>query len=111
VENYISTHAGMDLSKVFQEYLNTTMVPTLEYRIKGSKLSYRWSSVVPGFSMPVKVSLTDSGTAFIHPTETWKTAPLALKSPASFHVDENFYVNSRNMDEPAAAPGQQPAGL
>ena len=102
VENYISKQAGIDLSKVFQEYLNTTMVPTLEYRINGSTLSYRWSNVVPGFAMPVKLSLTDNGTTFVHPTETWKTAKLSLKSPESFHVDENFYVNSQNMDKPAA---------
>ncbi len=104
VENYISKHAGIDLGKLFQEYLNTTMVPTFEYRINGSQLSYRWSNVVPGFAMPVKVSLTDHGTAFVYPTETWKTATLSLKSPDSFHVDENFYVNSQNMDKPAEKP-------
>jgi aminopeptidase N len=103
VEDYISKHAGIDLSKVFAEYLTTTMVPVLEYRINGSTLSYRWSNVVSGFEMPVKVSLTDNGTTFIHPSETWKTAKLQLKSPDTFHVDENFYVNTRNMDQPAAA--------
>jgi len=54
--------------------------------------------------MPVKVSLTDHGTTFVHPTETWKTARLSLKSPDSFHVDENFYVNSQNMDKPTEKP-------
>lgn len=102
VEDYISKHAGIDLSKVFAEYLTTTMVPVLEYRISGSTLSYRWSDVVPGFAMPVKVSLTDNGTTLIHPTESWKTAKLDLKSPDSFHVDENFYVNTRNVNQPAA---------
>ena len=104
VEDYISSKAGIDLSKVFQEYLNTTMVPTLEYRIKGNALSYRWSNVVPGFAMPVRVSLTDGATAFIKPTETWKTAQLKLGSNDTFHVDENFYVNARNMDQPVSTP-------
>jgi aminopeptidase N len=104
VENYISKQAGIDLSKVFQEYLNTTMVPTLEYRINGSTLSYRWADVVPGFNMPVKVSLSDSATTFVHPTENWQTAKLDLKSPDSFHVDENFYVKSRDVDKAAPTP-------
>jgi len=52
----------------------------------------------------VKVSLTDHGTTFVHPTETWKTARLSLKSPDSFHVDENYYVNSQNMDKPTEKP-------
>src|SRR5665213_2089793 len=103
VESYISTQAGIDLSKVFEEYLTTTLVPVLEYRINGSTLSYRWSDVVPGFAMPVKVSLSDNVTSFIYPTEQWKTAKLELKSPESFHVDENFYVGSRNADQPVAS--------
>lgn len=99
VEAYISEQAGIDLSKLFEQYLTTTLVPVLEYRIRGSTLSYRWSNVVPGFAMPVQVSLSDSVMSFIHPTEAWDTAKLELKSPASFHVDENFYVGSRDMDQ------------
>ncbi|HEY5086725.1 MAG TPA: M1 family metallopeptidase [Gemmatimonadaceae bacterium] len=102
VEAYMSKQAGIDLSKVFDEYLTTTMVPVLEYRINGSTLSYRWTNVVPGFAMPVKVSLSGNGTSFIHPTEAWKTGKLDLSSPESFHVDENFYVTALNVDKPAA---------
>ena len=32
---YISTQAGIDLRKVFDQYLRTTMIPTFEYRIDG----------------------------------------------------------------------------
>ncbi len=102
VEGYISARAGIDLSKVFDEYLTTTMIPTLEYRINGTELSYRWSNVVPGFAMPVKVSLTDGAMSFIRPTGTWKTATLHLKSPETFHVDENFYVNTRDVNKPVS---------
>ncbi|MDQ2889318.1 MAG: M1 family peptidase, partial [Gemmatimonadota bacterium] len=69
------------------------------YRIQGSTLSYHWVNVVPGFAMPVKVSLTDGATEFIYPTSEWKSATLHLASPSSFHVDENFYVSSRNADQ------------
>lgn len=100
VEDYISGAAGINLSKVFDEYLTTTMVPVLEYRVDGSTLSYRWSNVVPGFAMPVKVSLSEGATSFVYPTEEWKTAKLKLKSPATFRVDENFYVATHNVDEP-----------
>ena len=99
VEQYISAHAGVDLSKVFEQYLTTTLVPVLEYRIRGDTLSYHWVNVVPGFAMSVKVSLTDGATAFIYPDEQWKTTRLGLTSPQSFHVDENFYVGSRNVDQ------------
>ena len=54
-QDYISAHAGMDLSKVFEQYLTTTKIPSLEYRLDGTTLSYRWADVVPGFDMPVGV--------------------------------------------------------
>jgi aminopeptidase N len=97
LEAYMSQQSGVDLSKVFEQYLTTTMVPVLEYRINGSTLSYRWTDVVPGFAMPVKVTLSDGAMSFIHPTAQWKTAKLTLSSPDAFHVDENFYVTPRRV--------------
>jgi len=55
VEDYIDQKSGINFDKVFQEYLTTTMVPTLEYKIEGSTLSYHWVNVVPGFDMPLRV--------------------------------------------------------
>ena len=94
VEEYISQQAGIDLSKVFAQYLTTTQIPVLEYSTKGNKLTYRWANVVPGFDMPVRVTLADSGYARIRPTTSPQTAKLALKDPASFKVDSNFFVTS-----------------
>ena len=33
VEDYITTQADMNLSRVFDQYLRTTTVPTFEYRM------------------------------------------------------------------------------
>ena len=38
VTDYVSRQAGIDLSKVFQQYLTTTMIPVLEYRVDGRTL-------------------------------------------------------------------------
>jgi len=92
----------MDLSKVFDQYLRTTKVPTLEYKIEGSKLSYRWSNVVPRFAMPVKVTTSPGRLAWIKPTETWNTTPIDLARPEDFHVDENFYVVAKDLLRPAS---------
>jgi len=101
VEDYISRQSGMDLSKVFDEYLRTTKVPTLEYELEGQKLSYRWSNVVPGFAMPVKVTTSTGSYSWIKPTETWKTVAAKLSRPEDFRVDENFYVNAKDLLKPA----------
>ncbi len=101
IENYISRQSGMDLSKVFDEYLRTTRIPTLEYKLEGQKLSYRWTDVVPGFAMPVKVTTSTGSYSWVRPTEKWKTMAVKLSRPEDFRVDENFYVNAKDLLKPA----------
>ena len=36
----------------------------------------------------------------IRPTESWKTAPVKLSRPEDFRVDENFYVNAKDVLKP-----------
>lgn len=95
VENYISEQAGVDLSKVFDQYLRTTDIPVLEYRIEDGTLHYRWANVVPGFDMPVEVALAPGEMQRIEPTESWQTIPVNLPSPADFVVDANYYVTEK----------------
>ncbi|MBW3628136.1 MAG: M1 family metallopeptidase [Gemmatimonadetes bacterium] len=98
VQQYVSRQSGRDLGKVFEQYLTTTRVPVLEYRIAGPTFSYRWANVVPGFDMPVSVRLGASGYVSISPTATWKSAPHRLQNEAAFEVDPSFYVTSRRVN-------------
>jgi len=97
VEDYISAHAGTDLTRVFDQYLRTTQVPVLEYRIEGGMLSFRWTDVVPGFDMPLQVTVSPDTFSVVHPTAAWQTVPLRLATPADFKVDPNYYVLTRNV--------------
>lgn len=109
VQEYVNTQSGIDFDRVFEQYLTTTKIPVLEYRAEGGTLRFRWAETVPGFDMPVKVTLSDGG-AFetIRPTTEWQTVPLRLSNPAGFRVDPNFYVEVRNAGSApaAAAPGR-----
>ena len=95
VGDYISRRSGIDFRTVFQQYLTTITIPTLEYRIEGGTLSYHWVDAVPGFSLPIRVQLTDAGFSEIRPTQAWQTASLSLKNPDDFKVDSNYYVLTR----------------
>lgn len=97
VARYVSEQAGMDLSRVFQQYLTTTKVPVLEYRVQDGQLGYRWANVVPGFAMPVQVSLQGGAFQTLRPTEQWRTLPLAARGVVRLRVNENFYVESREV--------------
>jgi len=105
IEDYISERAGVDLSTVFAQYLTTTWIPVLEYRITGKTLTYRWTNVVAGFAMPVRVTLTDRQPfTLIHPAATWQTATLHLKHSKDFHVDERFYVTAKDVAGTTSPP-------
>ncbi len=95
IEHYMSQQTGIDLSKVFDQYLRTTQIPTLEYQIANDTLRYRWTDVVPGFAMPVEVTSGDSGYVWIHPTEAWSSTPIALPADREFGVDPDFYVKAK----------------
>src|SRR5690606_40316774 len=42
IEEYMSQMSGIDLNEFFNQYLRTTMVPTLEFSISGNEIRYRW---------------------------------------------------------------------
>ncbi|HEV2291594.1 MAG TPA: M1 family metallopeptidase, partial [Gemmatimonadales bacterium] len=75
IRDYMSRTTGVDLQKIFVEYQETTLVPTLEYKSDGKTLSYHWTDVIPGFDIPVDVALGADSTAYtrLHPTEAWQT--------------------------------------
>jgi aminopeptidase N len=95
IENYISEHTGVDLSKVFAQYLTTTDVPVLEYRTTTGGLSYRWSNVVAGFDMPVRVAFSGDQPQWLHPTTQWQTLSGAQARGGDLEIDPNFYVETR----------------
>lgn len=93
IEQYISEHAGRNLSKVFDQYLRDVRIPVLEYAFGNKGLQYRWINTVDNFDMPVKVKLASGKEEMLHPTNDWKT--LKTKGDKSLTVDRNFYVESK----------------
>jgi len=78
IEAYISQYAKKDLSKVFDQYLRTTKIPALEYKMNSNTLlSYHWTNCVKGFNMPVRVIVAGQKEQWITPTEDWKTLSMA----------------------------------
>ena len=97
IENYISEHAGRNLSKVFDQYLRDVRIPVLEYAFTGKGLQYRWINTVENFDMPVKVKLASGKEEFLYPTNNWKT--LKVKGDKSLSVDRNFYVEAKESKQ------------
>lgn len=92
IESYITQKAGIDLSKVFDQYLRTVKIPLLKYKTEGNKLTYKYENVVSGFAMPIRVNL-NGREVLLTPNETMQTFTFA-ETINAFEVNHNFYVNS-----------------
>jgi aminopeptidase N len=95
IETYISKQAGIDFSKVFDQYLRTIQIPVLEYKLINGSLSFRWANCVPGFNLPLKVSI--KGERWIKPTTQWQMLKLYPEGADTFTVDRNFFMNVKNV--------------
>jgi len=94
IEDYIDKYFKVDLKPFFEQYLRTIKIPTLDYKLENNKLSYRWSNVVDGFSIPVNVFI-NSTSQWIRPTSRWKKLSSDNKI-ITFSVDNNFYIEVEN---------------
>lgn len=94
IEDYLSSKTQLDLSKVFDQYLRDTRIPTLEWKLEKNQLCYRWNNVVNGFAMPVKVTFDGTENQLIMPTTEWKKA-----KATTLEIDENFYVSTKKINE------------
>jgi aminopeptidase N len=92
IENYLSEHIGMDLSKFFDQYLRDTRIPHFEYSIKENTLRHRWSNCVAGFAMPMNLYLGDN-TQLLYPTEEWQEIEINLER-TTLTPDPNYYVET-----------------
>ncbi|MCW3465710.1 M1 family metallopeptidase [Chitinophaga nivalis] len=97
IERYMSEAVGMDLSKVFDQYLRHTTIPTLEYRFSGQQVQYRWVDAVKDFNMPVKVKLSDNGYKLIYPGTLWRSANVTLSDMKEFAVEKQFYIQVKQV--------------
>lgn len=89
IEDYMSQMSGIDLTEFFNQYLRTTMIPTLEYKINGNEITYRWINVVEKFDMPVKIANSE---IWLFPNSEWKTEKLKDGLEKNFRIDRNFYI-------------------
>jgi aminopeptidase N len=93
IEDYLSHKTEKDLSAFFNQYLRTTMIPTLEYRLEGDSIEYRYADVVDDFDMPVRVFI--NGTEkWLFPSEEWKKEKL---DGTQIVFDNNFYIETQKI--------------
>lgn len=90
LEAFICKKTGIDLRPLFDQYLRTTQIPKLEYKLLKGKLSFRYTNCIPSFNMPVKI--TAGKEILIHPTTQWQSIPVSAKVK-TISLDRNVYID------------------
>jgi len=90
IEQYLIDKTELDLSSIFDQYLRTTMVPQLEYSYKEGIFKYRYTKVVDGFKMPIRV-FVETKELWISPNTEWQTEMIE-RDHSTLQVDKNFYI-------------------
>ncbi len=92
IENYIAKFSGLNLNAFFNQYLRTIKVPILELKQNGNKVEYRYTNVVDGFAMPLR--LKDSEVT-INPTTNWQTINNSTITKAiEVTINPNYYIDT-----------------
>ena len=91
IEKYFSDKSGIDLSSIFNQYLRTIKIPTLEYKQTGNQLTYKWTNVIPGLKLPIRLADGQELT----PTEQSQTTTLKSEKPAEFN--KNYYIEVKQI--------------
>ncbi|MBS1628313.1 MAG: M1 family metallopeptidase [Bacteroidetes bacterium] len=100
IENYISKQSKFDFSKVFNQYLRTTQIPTLEF-YKDSitqTATLHYTNCVEGFDLPIVISSTHKK---IIPTEKWQTIKLNTDEMQWFtkaNIERMFYIKTKQLE-------------
>lgn len=95
IEDYLSQQVGLDLNPFFNQYLRDIRIPTLEYTFQDNTLKYRWTNIVSGFNMPVKVSLNGTEVT-LNPKADWSDFANSSKIE-KVEVNKDFYVLSNEV--------------
>jgi len=93
IEEYISKSIGINLSKVFDQYLRDVRVPIFEYEITNGELKYRWNNVIDGFDMPIEV-IIDGKNTIINPSTEFKKTPI---KNLYINVDDDYYIFTKDL--------------
>ncbi|MES2774759.1 MAG: M1 family metallopeptidase [Bacteroidota bacterium] len=98
VEDYISKQSGMDLSKIFDQYLRTTQIPVLQWKYADGQLQAKWSNVINGFEMPIRFTDATGKSATIKANAAgWSAVKTSLDASTNDIWDKNFYVTYEKL--------------
>jgi aminopeptidase N len=91
VTAFWSARLGRDLKPLFDQYLKTTKIPVLRWRIRDRKLYYRWTDCIDGYDVPVKINIKPGEDIWLEPTTSEKVLRLP-KGVSEIRLHPDIYA-------------------
>ncbi|MEI6586288.1 MAG: M1 family peptidase, partial [Sediminibacterium sp.] len=102
IQSSMSTDAGFDLSKIFEQYLKGIQIPVLELTVSqdDKKLVYRWTNCVDGFNLPIYVTTATGKKKLLPKSNEVSTIDLAAGEASFFNakaIEFNYYIKVKEI--------------
>ena len=90
IQDAMSGFLGLNVKRIFDQYLRTTQIPVFEYNVSadGTKLNYRWTNCVDGFNLPLFVTGEKSVLLLDPESNKWNTKNLRPGDLATYKLDD-----------------------
>lgn len=93
IVNYMNTQSGLNLSKLFEQYVQHSSIPVLEIRFDKGQVFGRWISEVPNFEMPIHIGIDDQKKQRFTLTKNFKPIDLKGATKENINIDTfNYYI-------------------
>ena len=91
VISFFNNETQLNLTPIFNQYLQFKDLPVLELRKTKKQLEFRWKTDEKNFEMPIDIKLV-SKTIRIHPTSTWKKSDFKISKLDDVTVLTNKFL-------------------
>ncbi|KGE13312.1 M1 family metallopeptidase [Sphingobacterium deserti] len=94
IVQYVNKESGLDLSSVFEQYVQRKSIPVLEVRkTNDGQLQCRWISETPDFKMPIHLGIAGETLKRYEVTSKFETLPIKTEDLKALHIDTfNYYI-------------------
>ena len=106
IQDAMTKLLGLNVQRIFDQYLRTTEIPIFEYAVSAdkTKLYFRWTNCVDGFNLPVYLQ-SGKGPLFLGPeSNKWNSKPLRTAGEADSYnfdsIEKGYYVKVRQVTAP-----------
>lgn len=103
IEEYINQQSHYNFTPLFNQYLRTTQIPTLEYSIlkktTGNYIRYRWTNCVKNFNLQLGGKWDGTHYTLLSATTQWQemnVGKLTIDMAAVYN--KNFYIQCRQVN-------------